>query len=330
MEVPRVPQLHFRIEKERYIEKIRLDEDPKAKRRGRGRARVRQHLTDNKITTVGQPQVTVPSSVPITTSAVPTNLGPPINTGGFGRPSWSSNHHSHNDHIEFSNIQPPRRGFSIEDFISESSSRKKKRNNKSAAAFTIQLPNSVEETEESSKASSDNNESVVMSQASLESAGSVKQIDGYLLSKMLNIPCTGGEKIINTDSSVLGSITSSISALNDVYKFEYAMHIPPKKNKKGGKVPSSKEKSEEEDGWVLNGENVVEICDLPGDCDVSLLQDIIAAYGAIIESDVISSGSAVSVRYQLDSSEATDWVVSNLDNADYLFEGHCVKCRRVT
>lgn len=243
-------------------------------------------------------QVSVPSIAPIITYAVPSNVSPSTNTGGFGRPSLSSNHHSHNgyDHIEFSNIQPSRREFSIEDFISESSTKKKKKNNKSAAMCSNPLPNSVEETEESS---SENNESVVITRASLDSAGSTKQIDGYLLSKMLNIPCTGGEKIINTDSSVPGSLTSSsMSALNDVYKFEDAIHVPPKKNKKGGKVPTSNEKSEEEDGWVLNGKNVIEFCDLPGDCDVTLLQDLIAAYGAIIESDVISSGSTVSVRYQ--------------------------------
>lgn len=163
---------------------------------------------------------------------------------------------------------------------------------------TNPLPNSVEETEESS---SENNESVVITLASLDSAGSTKQIDGYLLLKMLNIPCIGGEKIINTDSSVPGSLTSSsMSALNDVYRFEEAVHVPPKKNKKCGKVSTStgNEKSEQEDGWVLNGKNVVEIYDLPGDCDVTLLQDIIAAYGAIIDTDVISSGSTVSVRYQ--------------------------------
>lgn len=330
VEVPRVPQLHFRTEKERYIEKIRLDENPKAKRRGRGRAKVHQLLTDNMMSTVGQPQVSVPSIAPFITNAVPPNIGPPTNTGGFGRPSSSSNHHSHNgyENMEFSNIQPSRRGFSIEDFISESSTKKKKKNNRSAAMCTNPLPNSVEETEESS---SENNESVVITLASLDSAGSTKQIDGYLLSKMLNIPCIGGEKIINTDSSVPGSLTSSsMSALNDVYRFEEAVHVPPKKNKKCGKVSTSNEKSEQEDGWVLNGKNVVEIYDLPGDCDVTLLQDIIAAYGAIIESDVISSGSTVSVRYQLDSSEAANWVISNLDNADYLFADHCVKCRRVT
>lgn len=162
---------------------------------------------------------------------------------------------------------------------------------------TNPLRNSVEETGESS---SENNESVVITQTSLDSAGSTKQIDAYLLSKMLNIPCPGGEIINNTDSSLPGSLTSSsMSALNDVFKlFEDAEHVPPKKNRKGGKVPSSYEKSEEDNGWVLNGENVVEFCDLPGDCDVTLLQDIIAAYGAIIESDVISLGSTVSVRYQ--------------------------------
>lgn len=86
---------------------------------------------------------------------------------------------------------------------------------------------------------------------------------------MLNIFCLGGEIINNIDSFLLGSLIFLLMfVLNDVFKFEDVEYVFLKKNRKGGKVFLSKEKSEEEDGWVLNGENVVEFCDLFGDCDV--------------------------------------------------------------
>lgn len=86
---------------------------------------------------------------------------------------------------------------------------------------------------------------------------------------MLNIFCLGGEIINNIDSFLLGSLIFLLMfVLNDVFKFEDVEYVFLKKNRKDGKVFLSKEKLEEEDGWVLNGENVVEFCDLFGDCDV--------------------------------------------------------------
>lgn len=86
---------------------------------------------------------------------------------------------------------------------------------------------------------------------------------------MLNIFYLGGEIINNIDSFLLGSLIFLLMfVLNDVFKFEDVEYVFLKKNRKGGKVFLSKEKLEEEDGWVLNGENVVEFCDLFGDCDV--------------------------------------------------------------
>lgn len=86
---------------------------------------------------------------------------------------------------------------------------------------------------------------------------------------MLNIFCLGGEIINNIDSFLLGSLIFLLMfVLNDVFKFEDVEYVFLKKNRKGEKVFLSKEKLEEEDGWVLNGENVVEFCDLFGDCDV--------------------------------------------------------------
>lgn len=116
---------------------------------------------------------------------------------------------------------------------------------------------------------------------------------------MLNIFCLGGEIINNIDSFLLGSLIFLLMfVLNDVFKFEDVEYVFLKKNRKGGKVFLSNEKLEEEDGWVLNGENVVEFCDLFGDCDVIFFQDIIVVYGVIIEFDVISLGLIVFVRYQ--------------------------------
>lgn len=86
---------------------------------------------------------------------------------------------------------------------------------------------------------------------------------------MLNIFCLGGEIINNIDSFLLGSLIFLLMfVLNDVFKFEDVEYVFLKENRKGGKVFLSNEKLEEEDGWVLNGENVVEFCDLFGDCDV--------------------------------------------------------------
>lgn len=86
---------------------------------------------------------------------------------------------------------------------------------------------------------------------------------------MLNIFCLGGEIINNIDSFLLGSLIFLLMfVLNDVFKFEDVEYVFLKKNRKGGKVFLSNEKLEEDNGWVLNGENVVEFCDLFGDCDV--------------------------------------------------------------
>lgn len=86
---------------------------------------------------------------------------------------------------------------------------------------------------------------------------------------MLNIFCLGGEIINNIDSFLLGSLIFLLMfVLNDVFKFEDVEYVFLKKNRKGGKVFLSNEKLEEDSGWVLNGENVVEFCDLFGDCDV--------------------------------------------------------------
>lgn len=222
------------------------------------------------------------------------SLEPKKNTGGFGRPSFpvDTNHYN----IEFSNVQATRRGFSVEDFISKSSYTQKKRKGKSSTGSTPLL-SSTGDTDRCT--SPENNEAV---HVPMESRGSEHTIDGYLLSKMLNIPCTAGEKIINTDGSVTSGLTGySVSPSEEFdLRFEDALIPPRKKEKiKKGKVASAKSSVlNTVDGWVLEGENVVEISDLPGDCDVSLLRDIIAAYGSILESDLISSGSTVSVRYQ--------------------------------
>lgn len=230
----------------------------------------------------------------IETHTVTLSQEPKKNTGGFGRPSFPLDTHNYN--IEFSNVQATRRGFSVEDFISKSSYTQKKKKNKSSTGSTP-LPSSTGDTDRCT--SPENNEAV---HVPMESRGSEHTIDGYLLSKMLNIPCTAGEKIINTDGSVTSSFTGcSVSPSEELDRFEDAF-IPPRKKEKNkkGKVASAKSPSvlNTADGWVLEGENVVEISELPGDCDVSLLRDIIAAYGSILESDLISSGSTVSVRYQ--------------------------------
>jgi hypothetical protein len=125
------------------------------------------------------------------------------------------------------------------------------------------------------------------------------EIDGYLLSKMLNIPCPEGEKIINSqgikDSGVASSILSPLDVLDAYDKFE---DVVPQQRVERKKKEPARQMTEEEGDWVLSGGNVVEICDQPADCDITLLQDLVAAYGRILESDMISKEATLSVRYK--------------------------------
>ncbi|XP_061167295.1 uncharacterized protein LOC133176154 isoform X1 [Saccostrea echinata] len=56
VDVPRVPQLQFQIEKQKYLEKLRSSDDPNSRKVGRGRARIRQKLGNTEIPSVGQSQ----------------------------------------------------------------------------------------------------------------------------------------------------------------------------------------------------------------------------------------------------------------------------------
>ncbi|XP_062590896.1 protein enabled homolog isoform X2 [Saccostrea cucullata] len=56
VDVPRVPQLHLHIEKQKYFEKLRATDDPTSRKVGRGRARIRHKLSNNEKPSVGQSQ----------------------------------------------------------------------------------------------------------------------------------------------------------------------------------------------------------------------------------------------------------------------------------
>ncbi|XP_061167296.1 uncharacterized protein LOC133176154 isoform X2 [Saccostrea echinata] len=316
VDVPRVPQLQFQIEKQKYLEKLRSSDDPNSRKVGRGRARIRQKLGNTEIPSVGQSQSVVPNIPLPITNLNSSNISQQANCGGFGRPRFPVEEDINYDDDPYmhSSNQPTRRGFSLEDFMSQSgstcSTRKKKNKNKSSTGSIYKSS-----TDHSDRCTSpENNEEVAV----LDTSAAEHTVDGYLLSKMLNIPFPTGNTVAKTGSQ------SVINNFEDITTTGVKISKKKELSKKSSIVDN-----EEEEGWRLSGENVIEFSDLPGDCDISLLRDLIAAYGSILESDLISLGSTVSVRYKLDSCEAAEWVVSNLHSADYLFQDYSVKCRKV-
>lgn len=207
-------------------------------------------------------------------------------SGGFGRPRYSTETVTNTD-VQFSNVQPTRRGFCIEDFISGSNNKKKMRKKQTSTGSTL-LTSSTDRC-----TSPENNEAVQMSEAASTDNETEHEIDGYLLSKMLNFQSSEGEKIMNT------SLSSALDMIDAFDNFEDV--VPQDKIEREKKVNPKRFSvldTDEEGGWVLTGGNVVEVCDLPADCDITLLRDLVAAYGSILESDMISKESTLSVRYK--------------------------------
>lgn len=68
--------------------------------------------------------------------------------------------------------------------------------------------------------------------------------------------------------------------------------------------------------WKLEGQSVIQIDGLPVNCDISALQDLIASYGTVIDSEKKSRSQSSSVRFRLNNDDACEMVVSCLDDTD--------------
>ena len=60
--------------------------------------------------------------------------------------------------------------------------------------------------------------------------------------------------------------------------------------------------------WTLSGENVVQLNNLPANCDTNNLQEIVASFGMIHRMEKMEHQDSSSIRFQLSSRESCDWV----------------------
>ncbi|OWF45061.1 uncharacterized protein LOC110457517 [Mizuhopecten yessoensis] len=74
-----------------------------------------------------------------------------------------------------------------------------------------------------------------------------------------------------------------------------------------------------ENPWSITQGNVVQLDGLPKGCDLSTLEELIAQYGTIQQTQILEYEASVAVRFRLHSEDACDWVVSCLDGTDCLF-----------
>ncbi|XP_033733166.1 uncharacterized protein LOC117322389 isoform X2 [Pecten maximus] len=93
---------------------------------------------------------------------------------------------------------------------------------------------------------------------------------------------------------------------------------------------SESSRSSEALEWNITQGHVVQLDGLPKGCDLSTLEELVAQYGTIKETQVLQYEASVAVRFRLTSEDACEWVVSCLDGTDCLFPEsnrtlHCYK-----
>ncbi|CAG2199586.1 unnamed protein product [Mytilus edulis] len=71
--------------------------------------------------------------------------------------------------------------------------------------------------------------------------------------------------------------------------------------------------------WKLVGDSVIQLDGLPVDCDISVLQDLIASYGTVKDFEKKVGPQCSAVRFRLNSTDACEMVVCCLDDTD-IFE----------
>ncbi|XP_063443704.1 protein starmaker-like isoform X2 [Mytilus trossulus] len=76
--------------------------------------------------------------------------------------------------------------------------------------------------------------------------------------------------------------------------------------------------------WKLKGDSVIQLDGLPVDCDISVLQDLIASYGTVKDIEKKEGPQSSAVRFRLNSTDACEMVVCCLDDTD-IFEGAASK-----
>ncbi|KAL4240800.1 hypothetical protein ACF0H5_001588 [Mactra antiquata] len=83
--------------------------------------------------------------------------------------------------------------------------------------------------------------------------------------------------------------------------------------------------------WSLQGDNVIQIDGVPGECDQQILYDYVKEFGTIIEYQELHKDDAISLRFRLDSHDACDYAVQCLHDVDCLFpETQCIlSCHHV-
>ncbi|GFR78335.1 methyltransferase-like protein 12, mitochondrial [Elysia marginata] len=81
--------------------------------------------------------------------------------------------------------------------------------------------------------------------------------------------------------------------------------------------------------WSVLPPNVVQLGNLPIDCDTEVWRDVVASHGTILNSEVQKTNRETFLRYKLNDPGSCDWLVSNIDNVDVLGTGHKIKCRHL-
>lgn len=83
--------------------------------------------------------------------------------------------------------------------------------------------------------------------------------------------------------------------------------------------------------WTLAGENIIQCDGLPRKCDISVLEEIIASFGKIIDSQTIVVGNSSSVRFKLGNSDSCEWAISCLHDSDCVYpdSNRVLECYRV-
>ncbi|KAK3771492.1 hypothetical protein RRG08_059531, partial [Elysia crispata] len=70
--------------------------------------------------------------------------------------------------------------------------------------------------------------------------------------------------------------------------------------------------------WSVLPPDVVQLEGLPTDCDIELWRDVVASHGTILKSEVQKSNRETFLRFKFHNPESCDWLVSNIDNVDFL------------
>ncbi|XP_060076498.1 uncharacterized protein LOC132556129 [Ylistrum balloti] len=146
----------------------------------------------------------------------------------------------------------------------------------------------------------------------------------------LALPCKGSSSVHYSSLSSLMSDSSPEksavckSSMSCRTSSEEALYISDTES-----IPSRSSETSE-NMWKITQGNIIQLDGLPRQMDFSTLEELIAQYGTIQETQVLEYEDSVAVRFRLTSEDACDWVVSCLDGTECLFPEsnrplHCCK-----